>query len=69
MEEAHPKTHHECRCRECDPITAMAERMDAWKAATSLVREGPWPDDDKPAFHDVMVLADWLLYGPGDDGD
>ena len=65
----HAKTHHECKCRDCDPMTAMAERVDAWKCAQSLLKEGKWADDDLPSVRETMVLADWLMYGPGDQGD
>lgn len=63
-----PKTHHECGCRDCNPITAMAERVDAWKCAYSLLAEGNWHEDDQPSVRETMLLADWLLYGPS-DGD
>jgi hypothetical protein len=59
-----PKTHHECRCRECDPITAMAERVDAFKAASALLQAGDWAEEDKPSVRETMLLADWLMYGP-----
>lgn len=64
-----PKTHHECKCRDCDPITAMAERVDAFAAAKSLLSVSPtgdWGEDDIPSVRETMVLADWLLYGPGE---
>lgn len=63
-----PKTHHECKCRECDPITAMAERVDAYSAANSLLQNGKWAEDDQPSIRETMLLADWLLYGPSDQG-
>lgn len=65
-----PKTHHECKCRDCDPITAMAERVDAFAAANSLLQNATWAEDDKPSIRETMMLADWLLYGPGgENGD
>lgn len=67
-----PKTHHECKCRDCDPLTAMAERVDAFAAAKALLGKGPngeWAEDDQPSVRETMVLADWLLYGPGPDTD
>ena len=69
-----PKTHHECKCRECDPITAMAERVDAFASARALLSKAPTPDgqwgeDDIPSVRETMLLADWLLYGPADGGD
>lgn len=60
------KSHHLCKCRECNPITAMAERVDAWGCAYSLLAKGDWHEDDKPSVREVMLLADWLLYGPTD---
>lgn len=64
-----PKTHHECKCRDCDPLTAMAERVDAFAAAKSLLANHNWAEDDQPSVREHMVLADWLLYGPNDTGD
>lgn len=61
------KTHHECRCRDCDPVVAMAERLDAYKAAQSLIRELPMPEDMFPTPSEVLVLANWLYYGPDDE--
>lgn len=59
-----PKTHHECKCRECDPITAMAERADAFKTAQGLLNGQQWAEDDQPSVRETMLLADWLMYGP-----
>ena len=61
-----PKTHHECRCRECDPITAMSERADAFKTAQGLLTSQKWAEDDQPSVRETMMLADWLMYGPSD---
>lgn len=61
------KTHHSCPCRQCSPITAMAERLDAYRAAMSLVKELPMPDDMAPTPSEVLVLANWLYYGPDDE--
>jgi len=66
-EKEEQKTHHECKCRECNPMTAMAERVDAWKCANSLLREGDWAEDDKPSVRETAQLADWLLYGPSSE--
>jgi hypothetical protein len=67
-EERHvEKTCHECKCREHSPQTAMMERMDAWQAARSLISSTKWADDFEVTPQDVMMLADWLLYGPTDD--
>lgn len=63
------KTHHLCKCRECNPISAMAERVDAWKCAKALLAEGDWHEDDKPSVHETNALADWLLYGPQEDSN
>lgn len=63
-----PKTHHLCKCRECNPLTAMAERVDAYKAADALLRSGTWAEDDQPSIRETMLLADWLLYGPNEQG-
>ncbi|MGW0682931.1 hypothetical protein ACWD2L_06155 [Streptomyces sp. NPDC002754] len=67
MEHEVVKSHHECRCRDCDPITAMAERVDAWKASVALLAERQWPEDDPVTPDTVAGLANWLLYGPRDD--
>jgi hypothetical protein len=64
-----PKTHHECKCRDCDPITAMGERGEAFVMARSLLKQSEWAEDDQPSVRETMVLADWLLYGPGEQGD
>lgn len=64
-----PKTCNECRCRNCDPITAMAERVDAYKTATSLLAQGDWAEEDKPSVRETMTLADWLYYGNENNGD
>jgi hypothetical protein len=37
--------------------------------ARSLLSQGTWAEDDTPSVRETMVLADWLLYGPGDTGD
>jgi hypothetical protein len=63
-----PKTHHECECRECSPLTAMGERGEAFSMARSLLRREEWAEDDQPSVRETMLLADWLLYGPS-DGD
>jgi hypothetical protein len=67
-----PKTHHECRCRDCDPLTAMAERVDAFATAKALLKDGPvegkWHPEDPPSVREAMLLADWLMYGPS-EGD
>lgn len=66
------KTHHDCKCRDCDPMTAMAERMDAWKAAESLLYARTWGIGEDIVIvtpDTVAALATWLLYGPGDDDD
>lgn len=63
------KTHHDCKCRECNTITAMAERVDAWKTSHSLLKELKYEDDVAgPAPHEVLLLANWLYEGSG-DGD
>jgi hypothetical protein len=61
------KSHHECKCRNCDPITAMAERVDAYQAARSLIKELPVAEDMVPTPSEVLVLANWLYYGPDDE--
>jgi hypothetical protein len=63
------KTCSDCRCRNCSPITAMAERVDAYKAAQSLLKGMEWPEDAGPTPHEVLVLANWLYEGSGDEGD
>lgn len=69
MEHEPVKTHHDCRCRECDPITAMAERVDAWKAARALLTEKEWSSEDAVTPYSVGNLANWLLYGPAEPDD
>lgn len=64
-----PKTHHECECRDCNPLTAMGERGEAFIMARSLLAQGNWAEDDAPSVRETMLLADWLLYGPGESGD
>lgn len=62
-----PPTHHLCKCRDCNPLTSLAERQEAWKAAEALLQNGKWGEEDKPTIADTMILADWLLYGPSDN--
>lgn len=62
-----PPTHHNCKCRQCNPITAMAERVDAFLSSLSLLSKGSWAEDDQPSVRETMMLADWLLYGPAED--
>lgn len=60
------------QCRECNPIMALAERVDAWKTAESLLFARQWGSGD-----DVVVIgpetvhgvAEWLLYGPDNKDD
>jgi hypothetical protein len=73
MTERHvEKTCADCKCRNCNPITAMAERLDAWKSAESLLFGRQWGEGDEVihvAPQEVAMLATWLLYGPGDEDD
>lgn len=63
------KTHHDCHCRACDPITVLADRVDAWKTAHSLLKEMKYDEDmSGPAPHEVLLLANWLYEGNG-EGD
>jgi hypothetical protein len=64
-----PKTCNDCKCRNCDPITAMAERLDSYKAAQALLKEITMPEDAYVTPHETLVLANWLYYGGGDDED
>ena len=62
------KTHHECKCPECDTVAAMAERMDAWKAAEALLKATKWSTGDADDViiilpSAVLELANWLLTG------
>lgn len=75
-DEHREKTHHECKCRDCDPLAMMADRTTAWKNASSLLGERKWKssDDDTEVLitpSDVLVLAHWLETGTfltdGDD--
>lgn len=70
MAERHvEKTCADCKCRNCNPITAMAERLDAWTSAKNLLKGLEYEDDVKgPAPHEVLLLANWLYEGSG-DGD
>jgi len=54
----------------------MAERMDAWKSADSLLMKNPggdrrrWGAGDEEVIitpTEVLLLANWLLYGPEED--
>lgn len=63
-EEHEDKTHHNCKCRECNSITRMLERVDAWKAAEALLKGLEWDDDTKgPSPMEVGTLASWLYEG------
>jgi hypothetical protein len=69
-EERHiEKTCSDCKCRNCDPITSMAERTDAYKCAQSMLREMNMPEDAYVTPHEVLLLANWLYYGQDDDSD
>lgn len=61
------KTCADCKCRNCSPITAMAERMDAWHAARNLLNDQRWAEDYGIVPADVVSIADWLLTGGEDD--
>lgn len=65
-----PRTHHNCGCRDCSPIPAMLERMDAWKAAAAMLRDGiVWDEETKgPSPMEVGSLAAWLYEGSDDNG-
>lgn len=63
------KTHHQCKCAECNSLTAMADRVSAWKSADSLLKQGTWADDDVPSVRETLMIADWLLYGPDNSGE
>lgn len=68
VEEHIEKTHHNCNCRQCNPITQMMERIDAWKAAQSLLGSLTWDDDVKgPSPMEVGTLASWLYEGSEDE--
>lgn len=63
-------------CRECNTAHAMAERMDAWKSADSLLMKNAngdrrhWGAGDEEVIitpTEVLLLANWLLYGPEED--
>ena len=72
-EDRHPqeKTHHDCKCSGCDRITAMAERVDAWKTAESLLLVRKWGGEGEDELvvgpDNVLLLSNWLLYGPEED--
>lgn len=57
------KTCNDCKCRDCSPITAMAERLDAYKAATSLLKDLNLPEGENFTPHEVLLLANWLYFG------
>ncbi len=58
------KTHHNCQCRQCNPITQMMERIDAWKAAQSLLASLKYEEDVAGATAmEVGTLASWLYEG------
>lgn len=65
----HEKTCNDCKCRDCNPITAMLERVDAYKSAQSMLREMQMPEDAYVTPHEILVLANWLFYGGGDGDD
>lgn len=67
VEEHVEKSHHNCKCRDCSPIPRMMERMDAWKAAKSMLDELQYDDDVKgPSPMEVGTLASWLYEGSDD---
>lgn len=56
-----------CTCRNCSPIKQMAERVDAYSAAKSLLGSIEWEEGNGPTPHEHILLANWLMYG--DNGD
>lgn len=68
VEEHIEKTHHNCNCRQCNPITQMMERIDAWKAAKSMLDTLQYDDDVKGCSPmEVGTLASWLYEGSEDE--
>jgi hypothetical protein len=64
-EERHvEKTCNDCKCRNCNPITAMAERVDAWTSARALLTSLKYDADIAgPTPMEVGTLAQWLYEG------
>ncbi|WP_143065998.1 hypothetical protein [Streptomyces sp. CC53] len=71
MPHEYEKTHHECHCRDCDPMVAAAERLDIWKTAHKALTERSWPSSYDVDPRDVLILAHWLLHqeDASDSGD
>lgn len=73
MEKTDDKPHGvDCSCRLCSAranLDEMADRVGAYKSAQALLKEGDFSEDLKPSPHEVLVLANWLYYGGGDDDD
>jgi hypothetical protein len=66
------------QCRDCNPLHALAERMDAWKSADSVLMKDEsgnrrrWGAGDEEVIitpTEVLLLANWLLYGPDESDD
>jgi hypothetical protein len=68
-EEKHvEKTCSDCKCRDCNPITRMAERVDAWTSARSLLVTLKYDNDVAgPTPMEVGTLASWLYEGAEGD--
>lgn len=57
----------QCKCRDCNPITRMAERVDAWTSARSLLQSLKYDADVVgPTPMEVGTLASWLYEGSED---
>lgn len=69
MSEEHEKTCADCKCRDCNAITQMAERVDAYTEAKSLLTGVNWSEGNDPDPHELLLLANWFYYGEGDESD
>lgn len=61
------KTCADCKCRTCNPITAMSERLDAFHAAKNLLKDIRLPEDMYVTPQEILILANWLYSGSDDD--
>jgi hypothetical protein len=66
-----------CQCPEHNALSALAERRDAWIIANKLLTDAAkhWTvnaDGERALGHyevdasDVLIAANWCLYGPGE---
>lgn len=64
------KTCQDCRCRDCEILTAVIDRLDTWKAAKSALLEANFNGEENSVGPiDILILSNWLWSGESPIGD